>query len=330
MAWRARTPLKVFTRGTSLRRRVAYSLALVRVILVPVIFLAVYYLFAMGLIVDRIVRVDAPVATLAERASIDMLDARRAERNYFLLQDQGDVEANHRSMASLNRIVAQCRDLQPGEGPTIDSLQAQARLYQQRFDAAVARAGVATRTPDERLQEVVRAYQRDLNGLLKRAGRQSPAQTIADLRSSVGSFDVTIAATLEAQDPYFRQTSQELRQASDRIVSLANELENRSWEHVSRDHQQARLLIRRAEWVLGIVSGLTLLLSVWVSFILPRQAVKPLTDLKEAVDHALAGNYEIEFEVQGEGEVVQLANSVRKLIAHLRDRKTNRGDEAAS
>ncbi|MGH9435636.1 MAG: hypothetical protein ACRD06_06520, partial [Terriglobia bacterium] len=58
-------PLKVFAPGTSLRKRVAYSLALVRLILVPVIALAVYYLFAMGWIVDRIVRVDAQVATLA-------------------------------------------------------------------------------------------------------------------------------------------------------------------------------------------------------------------------------------------------------------------------
>jgi len=63
----------------SLRRRVAYSLAIVRLILVPVIFLAVYYLFRMGWIVDRIVSVHAPVATMAERASIEMLDARRAE-----------------------------------------------------------------------------------------------------------------------------------------------------------------------------------------------------------------------------------------------------------
>jgi len=55
---------------------VAYSLAVVRLVLVPVIFLAVYSLFEMGLIVDRIVNVGAPVATLAEQASVQMLDAR--------------------------------------------------------------------------------------------------------------------------------------------------------------------------------------------------------------------------------------------------------------
>jgi signal transduction histidine kinase len=54
--------------------------------------------------------------------------------------------------------------------------------------------------------------------------------------------------------------------------------------------------------------------------------VKPLTDLKEAVDHAAAGNYEIEFNVKGDGEVVELADSVRDLIAHARD-KHNGSDE---
>ena len=60
-------------------------------------------------------------------------------------------------------------------------------------------------------------------------------------------------------------------------------------------------------------------MSVWISFTLPKQVVKPLISLKEAVDHAAAGNYEIEFDIQGEGEVVQLADSIRLLIAHLRE-----------
>jgi hypothetical protein len=78
---------KILAPGNSLRRRIAYSLALVRLILVPVIFLVVYHLFRMSWIVDRTVNVDAPAATLAQQASIEMLEARRAERNFFLLHE---------------------------------------------------------------------------------------------------------------------------------------------------------------------------------------------------------------------------------------------------
>jgi signal transduction histidine kinase len=73
------------------------------------------------------------------------------------------------------------------------------------------------------------------------------------------------------------------------------------------------------------VSALTLVLSFWISFVLPRRVIKPLTDLKNAVDHASTGNYEIDFDLQGEGEVIDLANSVRNLIAHLRQRASAQG-----
>ena len=73
-----RQTFKILAPGSSMRRRVAYSLLVVRLILVPVIFLAVYYLFAMGWIVDRIVNVEAPATTFSEQVSVEMLEARRA------------------------------------------------------------------------------------------------------------------------------------------------------------------------------------------------------------------------------------------------------------
>ncbi len=321
MAWKAARPFRVFARGTSLRRRVAYSLAVVRLILVPVIFLAVYYLFAMGWIVDRIVSVDAPVATLAEQVRIEMLDARRSERNYFLLYDEDDLKANRDSMRNLTQILATVRDLQPEEKPTVEQIQAQAEFYRRRMQEAVERHGEAREPPVDYLRNVIRAYTQDLDNLLKHASRERPARLVEELHNRLGSLDAQVSATLVAQDPAFRQITEDLRTSSDNVEQLATQLENRSWERVNRDHARARGLIRRAEWVLSIVSGLTILLSIWVSFVLPRQVVKPLVDLKSAVDQAATGDYAIEFDVEGQGEVVQLANSVRNLIAHVREKE---------
>src|SRR5882724_11362187 len=106
MRWRIRKSFKIFAPGSSLRKRVGYSLAIVRLILVPVIFLSVYYLFAMGRIVDRIVNVDAPAAKLAEQASIEILEARRAARNYVLLQDPEYLRANQESLMKVKQILS--------------------------------------------------------------------------------------------------------------------------------------------------------------------------------------------------------------------------------
>jgi CHASE3 domain sensor protein len=330
MTWAARKPFTVFARGTSLRRRVAYSLGLVRLILVPVIFLAVYYLFAMGSIVDRIVSVDAPMATLAERISLEMLDARRAERNYFLVYDPAELEANHQALSSMQQIIDSCRRLQPEERSALDRIQSQAEFYQRRMADAVARRGELTEAPAQHLREVIRAYTRDLNELLKGASHTNRAKLVEELHNRVGSLDEQVAATLQAEDPAFRQISADLRTSNDAILQESSRLEERSWGRVQRDHERARLLVRRAEWVLCIVSALTILLSVWVSFVLPRTVVEPLVALKAVVDRAAAGNYAIEFDVEGEGEVVQLANSVRKLLAHVREREENSNRSSAS
>ena len=313
-----RRSFKIFAPGSSLRRRVAYSLAVVRLVLVPVIFLAVYYLFKMGLIVDRIVNVDAPVATLAEQVSVQMLDARRAERSYFLLRDPEYLHANQESLAQVEEILEKIRSLASGEQRATQESLENVKLYEQQFTAAVSLAGQPGGTAVERVQEVVQAYEKDLNDLLKQARRKTRAELIDSLRSQVGPFDAQIASTVEAGDPILRRVTPALQASSQQVLQLASELEARSWARVQRDHEEARHLLYLAEWVLSIVSAFTLLLSVWISFVLPRQVVKPLLELREAVDHAASGNYLIDFELRGEGEVVELAKSVRNLITHLR------------
>ena len=311
-----RKSFKIVAPGSSLRRRVAYSLAIVRLILVPVIFLAVYYLYEMGLIVDRIVSVDAPVARLAEQASVEMLDARRAERNYFLLRDPEYLKTNQESLAKAKQALEQIHDLASGEQSATQQALANVTLYGQQFRDAVSLTEEPEGTPIGRASEVVRSYENDLNELLRQARHKTRSQLIEDLRSQVDSFDLQIVKTLEAGDPTLRRVTPGLLASSQQVLQRASELESRSWTRVERDHQEARHLLRRAEWVLSIVSGLTLLLSVWISFVLPRQVVKPLLDLKEAVDHAASENYLIDFELRGEGEVLELAKSVRSLITY--------------
>jgi CHASE3 domain sensor protein len=321
MVWRSPKSFIVLLKGFSLRRRVALSLAVVRLILVPVIALAVYYLFAMASIVDRIVSVDAPVATYAERASIEMLDARRAEANYFLLHDPDDIARNRESLRQLEKTIQVCRTLQPEETPTFDDLEEQISIYRLSFDRAVERLGENNMPPVQSLRQVVRTYQKDLDDVLKNSPRESRTRLIEMLRARIESFDAEVAAKVEENDPEIRHTSRDLTATSQRIVNLSTELESRSWQRVQRDHERARALLVRAEIVGGIVSALTLLVSIWISFTLPRQVVKPLTDLKQAVDHATAGNYEIEFDVKGDGEVVELAASLRDLLAHVREKQ---------
>jgi CHASE3 domain sensor protein len=313
-----RKTFKILAPGNFLRKRVAYSLVIARLILVPVIFLAVYYLFEMGWIVDRIVNVDAPAATLAQQASIEMLEARRAERNYLLLHDATYLDVNRESRERIRQIVSQIQDLEPHDmGETQKVLEALG-IYELRFGAAVAAMGQPGQGDADRIQAVVRAYEKDLNDLLRGAKLKRREQLIEELRNRVGSFDTQISETVQAGNPALAPVTADLQTSSQEVLGLLSALETENWKRVESDHKEARRLMHSAEWALSIVSAITLVFSVWVSFILPRQVVKPLVSLREAVDHAAEGDGAIELEIEGRGEVAELARSVRHLIVKLR------------
>ena len=320
MRWRIRKSFKILAPGSSLRKRVAYSLAIVRLILVPVIFLAVYYLFAMDRIVDRIVNVDAPAAKLAEQASIEILEARRAARNYVLFRDPQYLRANQESLTKVKQMLVRIGDLEPGDETIVQKGLDTAERYQQQFASVVSRMTESRQEPEERLREAVLAYEKDLNALVKAARHEKRAQLIQELRTVAGSFDTRITEAIQVANPASRTVAPDLQASSGQILQVASELEKRNWGRVEADHENVRHLIRRAEWSLGIVSIITLVFSVWVSLVLPGQVVKPLVNLKEAVDQAATGNYEIDFELHGGGEVVELARSVQNLISGLRER----------
>jgi CHASE3 domain sensor protein len=321
MEFRIRRVFRILAPGSSLRRRVAYSLAVVRVILVPVIVLAVYYLFQIGFIVDHIVSYDAPAATLAQQATIEMLDARRAERNYLLLNDIASLQAVRESVGKIEQILEAIRDLNPSDQELTQRSLDAIHQYRQRVEMAVALVGKPGQAPADRINAVVAAYEQDLDNLLKSARYKRRSQLVDELRDRVDSFDTQISKTVQEVSPALRQITMDLQNSGQDVLDLASQLEARNWGRIENDHRKAQRLISRAEWSLAIVSAITFLVSVWISFVLPRQVVKPLVSLKEAVDHAAAGNYEIDFDIQGEGEVVELTNSIRNLITHVREVK---------
>src|ERR1700737_2101683 len=192
---------QVLAPGVSLRRRVAYSLAIVRLILVPVIFLSVYYLFQIGRIVDRIVSYDAPAATLAQQATIEMLDARRAERNYLLLGDPASLESSREALDKIEQILNAIRELNPDDQALTQQALNALHQYRQKAQDAVAAVGQPGQEPAQRIEEVVQAYEKDLDNLLKSNRYKTRAQLVAELRNRVDSFDAQISKTAQAGNP---------------------------------------------------------------------------------------------------------------------------------
>jgi hypothetical protein len=106
---------------------------------------------------------------MAQQLSVEMLQARRPERNYLSPRDSAYLEANRKTIAQMRETLGQIQNLEPEEqlatGKALDELN----LYQRRFEAVVSTWGPPGPTPTVRIEAVVQAYERDLNELLTRA-----------------------------------------------------------------------------------------------------------------------------------------------------------------
>jgi methyl-accepting chemotaxis protein len=234
-----------------------------------------------------------------------------------LLHDQSYLVANRDALNETKQIVSQIQDLEPEDSAATQKALDSLNLYEQKFAAAVAAMSQPGQADADRIRTVVRAYEKDLDDLLRGARLKKRAELIDELRSRVGSFDAQISETVQAGNPALAQVTADLQNSSQEVLGLLSELEKENWTRVQTDHKEARKLLLHAEWALSIVSAITLLFSVWVSFTLPRQVVKPLISLREAVDHAAQGDGPIEIEIEGRGEVAELARSVQHLVGQL-------------
>src|ERR1700722_12719834 len=208
----------------------------------------------MGRIAARIVNTEEPAARLPEQASIETLEARRAERNYFLLRDESSVERNHESVAKVSQTLQKIRALQAEEDTSTSAGLTDLLVYQQRFAASVAAIHQPGAAPADRIQAVLRAYENDLNNLLKGDRYNRREQLIEELRRRVGSFDAQITDTVQAGNPALEKISADLQESSQNLLTATSEMETRNWDRVQEDHRQARHLIHQAEWALSIVS----------------------------------------------------------------------------
>jgi len=269
----------------------------------------------MGHILDRIVNVDAPAATLSQQASIEMLKARRSARNYLLLHDPKYLDSNRQEIELTREDLEKIRVIEADEEDDVEMASQGLALYQQRLEAGLATLEESSKGSGDRIQAVVTAYEGDLDQLLRRANRTRRDQLVEELRKRIDSFDSQIIRTAQQDNPKLRKVTSDLNDSSEEVLKIASELESRNWDKVRKEHAEAGDLIRQAGRSVSIVSAITLLTSIWVSFILPRQVVKPLLELKKSIDHAAAGDFEIDFDVQGKGEIVELAASLRNMFA---------------
>jgi len=156
--------------------------------------------------VDRIVNVDAAGAKLAEQASIEILEARRAARNYLCPRpgiSSDEPEITHQCEASPGSYLG----TEPGDETIVQQGPRTQAYISSNFAGRFRRWTEVKARPAQRIREAVLAYEKDLDDLVRKAKHESRGQLIQELALESDRLISRVTEAIQVGSPASRQVA---------------------------------------------------------------------------------------------------------------------------
>jgi len=311
----------------SMRGRIGLGITLSRLIFLPVIFLAIYYLAGMVNATNQIATVDAKAARIAEQIISEIGDLRRAEKNYLLLKDPSYLKR----MNELSQLViAQIED-----GLLISSTERNrfARM-KEAVRAYVTNIEIISQSTEpgqdvaalKQFSAMVRNYQSRIDSLLTVAkgsrSQEEISRSIDVISNEAMSFDRFIVQSVIASEPKRSKLFEALQSKGDEIAESARLINENSWKKVEEERSHAEELGNRATLLITVTLVVTLLLSFAFTWYLPRKVLQPIRAITRALRKASNGNYDVFLHLSAKDELGELVYEFHNFIDHVRCRET--------
>lgn len=313
----------------SIRAKISVSLLVVLILILPVVGMTLHYFAQMRKKVDTIARTDAKLIDLANRIDESMLLAKRAESNFILLRDSLYVERNQEATQRILELCTEGGKVAINEQNTFQDIAEQTSSYQRSFATLVRRyhgkgiqeqiralrRGFATK-----FTETITRYHAMLAAAKKERVKARRDSLVNEANQYLRSFsidDLTVGLQTK-RDPEMTLLSQSLSETSEKVRSLANELEQRSWHQLEQHRQQSELVVARAQRNIAVVLILTILVSAYLLFILPSRIVKPISAVTNIIKRAERGDYDVTAKSASKDEVGQLALFLNRMLRQVR------------
>lgn len=313
----------------SMKGRIALGITLSRLIFLPVIFLAIYYIAGMVNATNQIATVDAKVARLAEQIISEIGEMRRAEKNYLLLKDPSYLKKIN-EVSQL--VIAQIEDglfISSSERNRFAEMKAAVKAYVDNIEiVSQSTEPVKDVAALNQFSNMVRNYQKRIDSLLVAArsfkSQEEISQSIDEISSEAMSFDRFIVQSVIASEPKRSKLLAELQSKGDEIATLARQVNENSWKKVEQERSHAEQLGNRATLFITITLAVTLLFSFAFTWYLPRRVLNPIRQITQALRKASSGNYDVFLHLSAKDELGELVNEFHNLVEHMRDREIHK------
>ncbi len=313
----------------SMKGRIGLGITISRLIFLPVIFMAIYYIAGMATATNQIATVDAKVARVAEQIISEIGDMRRAEKNYLLLKDPAYLKKIN-EVSQL--VIAQIEDglfISSSERNRFAEMKEAVKAYVSNIElVSQSSEPVKDVAALNRFTGLVRSYQKRIDSLLEVASRfksqEEISQSIDAISNEAMSFDRYIVQSVIASEPQRSKLLAELQAKGDQIAALARQINESSWKKVEEERSHAEQLGNRATLLITVTLTVTLLLSFAFTWYLPRRVLNPIREITQALRKASNGNYDVFLHLSAKDELGELVNEFHNLVDHMRDRDIQR------
>ncbi len=318
----------------SMKGRIGLGIAASRLIFLPVITLAIYYIANMKDAANRIAYYEVKAARFADQAVQDITEIRKSERDFLLLKDPVHLkEIDDKGQKLLHQIENGLLENEPlidaGEKIKFEMFRSEVKKYLNHIQSLSQTIGPSSTIANyPQFPEMVGSYQKLVNSMLEAAKSSRSAdeisRSIVEVSNPDLSFDRFVIQTLVGSDANRAGLYKELQSRGAQLELLARQISQTRWKKMELERSKIEELGDRATLLITITLVLTLVVSFTFTWYLPRRVLNPLRQITQALRSASSGNYDVFLHLSAKDELGEMVNEFHNLIEHIRDQKNGK------
>jgi nitrogen fixation/metabolism regulation signal transduction histidine kinase len=306
----------------SVKGKIRLALFIVGFLSLATSFISLAYMNNMIRKIKDITQVDAALAALARDISIQILEARREEKNFIIYLDQSYIKNTYSIIDQVTLNVAEARVLAPQHSAALDSIDSLAVHYLAHIEQLATTFQEDPNTIS-RIQKQMLDYEERLKKAL------SGSETRDDsLPSWISDLNILLASTAAKMSVEKVRLLTNLRETSDQILQISQQMTIAAQESLTEHSKEGVIFGVRAQRNALTVFIITGLLLAYLIFYFPKRILFPFRSINRAIKAIGRGESSTIIPEFRKGEEFwDLVNSIQDTLRQLRqydEIKTNK------
>ncbi|MBN2417300.1 HAMP domain-containing protein [bacterium] len=291
--------------------RIQFALFTVAAISLGTSLLSLSFMNRMALKIEQVAYQDAQLSEIGESITLNVLKARREEKNFIIYLDTAYISINKEILLQTEESISRIGELTDRYSSECDTLKEMLGQYRGRLDQLVLNLQENPRTLLN-LQRQIIDYEEKLNNMSRNS--QSGKEGVSSLS--------------DMSDPLFYASSKlstekaklftELKTISGNMISISEDITSDSRSRLIEHSREGLSYSVRAQRNTITLLMITALLLIFLIFYLPYRIFLPYRKLKRILKSIARGNVDIDMrETHTEDELGELSRSFENALKDL-------------